>query len=224
MEKPKVLQGALPVWTRSGYGSGDGYGSGSSSGYGDGDGYGYGSGSGDGYGDGDGDGDGSGDGSGDGYGYGYGSGSGYGYGYGSGSGSGDGYGYGYGYGDGYGYGYGYGAGDGYWFAVFESYLNTCPRVAELSEDSEVKLAFWWSNKDGKPSNGGSSKDEAKPGLIQKVQGPLELCTKRALHATVNPEKWKGDRLWIVALSGEVEQSEDKLGALEREIVCEVMLT
>ena len=47
-----------------------------------------------------------------------------------------------------------------------------------------------------------------------------MCSKNALHATELPLKWHGDRIWVVALLGEVQQSEDKYGALEREIIGE----
>ena len=197
----------------SGYGDGSGDGSGYGSGYGsgDGDGYGYGDGSGygSGYGYGDGSGygygDGSGHGSGDGYGYGYGDGSG------DGSGHGSGYGYGYGYGDGDGYGYGYG--DGYWIAIFKTYF---PTIAV----PDSFLAYWKSNKNGAPANGGSG-TVASVGLIEKIDGPLEICTRHALHATIEPPKHKGERLWLVAMKGELKFQDDKVGALEREILAEL---
>jgi hypothetical protein len=224
-----------------GSGSGDGYGSGSGDGsgygYGDGDGsgygYGYGYGSGDGYGDGSGYGDGygygSGDGSGDGDGYGYGYGSGDGYGYGSGSG--DGYGYGYGYGsgdgDGYGYGYGYGSGDGskeYWATVMHAFTNKWTdaqksRLAALAETATI--AYWRSDAAGRPCNGGAGKAVAI-GDMQKIPGPLRLCGAGALHATATPPAWQGDRIWIVAMIGEVKWDGDKCGALEREIIGECL--
>ncbi len=196
MRGATVLYGAWPNWVFNG----DGYGDGS------GDDYGFG--------------DGSGSGSGDG------SGSGYGYGYGSGSGSGDGSGDGSGYGSGYGYGSGSGSGDGsgYWLMVFKTTRLTQPRVQELLKSTEkVSFGFWRSDETGKPINGGRSKEAARLGLVQETEGPLEICTRRALHATVNPEKWKGERLWLVALFGETQQREDKLGALKREIIAEVDL-
>jgi hypothetical protein len=210
----------------SGDGSGDGYGDGygSGDGYGDGYGYGYGYGSGYGYGDGYGSGYGygSGDGYGDGYGSGYGYGDGYGDGYGSGYGSGDGYGDGYGSGYGSGDGYGDGSGDGYWVAVFETHYSTLPRVRELcSQDPTIAFAYWRSDRSGRACNGGNSKESARPGLIEQISGPLEICTRRALHATVEPTSYKGDRLWVVALSGEIQISGNKVGALKREIICEV---
>ena len=63
---------------------------------------------------------------------------------------------------------------------------------------------------------------ARVGLVEEIAGPLAVCTARALHATLEPGKWKGDRLWIVALYGEVQQDGDKLGALKREFLAEVL--
>jgi hypothetical protein len=40
---------------------------------------------------------------------------------------------------------------------------------------------------------------------------------------MQPEKWQGERLWVVALYGEVEQQDDKFGALRREIIGEIPL-
>lgn len=59
------------------------------------------------------------------------------------------------------------------------------------------------------------------GTIQKMEGPLKLCSKNALHATYDISKWKGERLWLVALIGEVQEDESKLGALQREIIAEI---
>ena len=186
----------------SGSGSGYGYGSGSGSGYGygygDGDGYGYGSGSGYGYGYGDGYGDG------DGYGYGYGSG--YGYGYGSGDGYGDGY--GYGYGDGYGYGYGSDA-EQYFAALLGPH-----------QQSGGVAAFWRSTMSGTPANGGSG-TVGRVGLVEEIPGPLKLCCRNALHATLQPTRWNGARWWIVLLHHPVEHQADKLGSLKRTFVADL---
>jgi len=59
------------------------------------------------------------------------------------------------------------------------------------------------------------------GLVQKIEGPLQICSRRALHATYVPSKWNGERIWLVALIGGVVEQEDKLGALEREILAEI---
>ena len=210
----EVIRGALPDDITDGLsGDGSGYGDGYGSGYGDGSG--DGSGDGDGYGSGDGDGDGygdgygSGDGDGDGYGYGYGYGDGYGYGYGSGD------------GDGYGYGSGYGDGSGDWsgaLAVARAVVSTKDYLTDPRT-----LALWKSDAHGKPANGGFYDEAARPGLRQTVPGPLKLCENGTLHATLMPGKWKGERLWLVALEGEVVGNAEKMGALTREILGEIPL-
>jgi hypothetical protein len=148
-------------------------------------------------------------------------GSGYGDGYGYGDGSGDGSGYGDGSGDGDGYGYGDGSG---WMLKAKASSakwtkEQQERLAEL-ESAPVVLALWRSDARGCPANGGSGKP-VHPGLVQEIPGPLALCTKQALHATVNPEHWEGPRIWLVALHGEVAWQDDKCGALKREIVGEI---
>jgi hypothetical protein len=61
-------------------------------------------------------------------------------------------------------------------------------------------------------------------MVEEVDGPLVLCTAHALHGTLNPAKWKGERLWVVALHEPVEYSESdggKYGSLKRTILMEV---
>ena len=130
---------------------------------------------------------------------------------------------------GYGYGYG-GSGD----RSTHTWVDRCSRIvarwpqalqqrfSELEETADV-LAFWRSDANGLPINGGRSDmtPPAVPGLIQEIAGPLHICTDHALHATMLPDKWKGERLWIVALFGEIQQQNDKFAALKREIVGEV---
>ena len=217
-----ILRGVAP----NGYGYGDGYGDGD--GYGSGYGYGSGSSDGSGYGSGYG----YGDGYGYGYGSGYGSGSGSGYGYGYGYGSGDGYGYGYGSGPGYGYGYGSGDGDGsgygdgeYWEATIDGFAAQWPadrrdRLSALRAEGAV-IAFWRSDKDGRACNGGENKP-VQPGTVETENGPLELCGRHTLHATLIPPKWDGVRWWIVALIGDVVGDKTKFGALKREIIGECL--
>jgi hypothetical protein len=184
---------------RSGYGDGSGSGSGYGYGYssGDGSGYSYG------------------------YGDGYGSGYGSGYSYGSGSGSGYGSGDGYGYGSGDGYGYG----DGSWepfvpaFAGKLSDVQTA-RLGELKNQGAT-IAYWCSDAKGKPCNGGSGKP-VSAGHVDTEPGPLSLCSPGTLHATHFPQKWKGDRWWIVALIGEVVSDGEKFGALKREVIGECL--
>ena len=156
-------------------------------------------------------------------GYGDGSGSGYGYGDGSGYGSGDGSGYGYGYGDGSGDGSGYGYGSGYGSGDESLVRAAAAQLPARFETDERTFGLWKSNADGRPANGGIEVRPAIPGLKQEAVGPLELCTPHCLHATLKPSKWKGERLWIVALEGEVVGDAEKMGALKREIICEVNL-
>ena len=196
--EPVILRGE-PAKLASLYG--DGFGSGSGYGYG----YGYGSGDG--------------DGSGYGYGYGSGSSSGYGYGYG------DGYGYGYGSGSGSGSGYGYGDGD-YWRATILAFAAKWPREVqakfEAAKAAGATIAFWRSSKNGLPSNGGGKIEAAAPGVVHTSPGPLQLCNRGTLHATLIPPKWNGERYWIVALHGEVIGDDEKFGCLKREIIGEAL--
>jgi hypothetical protein len=134
-------------------------------------------------------------------------------------------------GDGYGYGYGYGSGDGsadgyYWqscIAYFAAKWNERQqkRMNELTRDG-AKIAFWRSNPDGSPANGGVKVETPAPGVIHTSPGPLDLCKKGTLHATLIPPKWKGERWWIVALKGQVVGDDEKYGALEREIIGEAI--
>ena len=127
------------------------------------------------------------------------------------------YGDGSGYGDGDGFGFGYG--DGFGDSLF--YWEQIARKFVCNLATNVFVAFWKSDKSGRPCNGGSS-SPVEIGQIQKASGPLNLCHANTLHATLNPAKWKGDRLWIVAMHGEIQQDGDKVGALVREIVAEVI--
>ncbi|CCB64431.1 hypothetical protein [Hyphomicrobium sp. MC1] len=179
-------------------------------------------------------GDGSGSGSGYGYGYGYvdGSGSGDGDGDSSGAGAGavDGYGYGdgdgSGYGDGDGSGDGSGSGDGYYWRACIPYFSQKWTDAQRDRLSVLQaagatIAYWRSDADGRPCNGGDG-GPVEPGMVQKIPGPLRLCGSGALHATLMPPEWRGERWWIVALIGDVIEEGSKLGALEREIIGEAL--
>ena len=153
-----------------------------------------------------------------------GDGSGYGYGYGDGSGYGSGYGYGDGDGDGYGDGSGDGSGDGdYWRACLDGFAKRWPaaqreRLAAVAKTGAT-IAYWRSDSAGKACNGGRNKPVA-PGTVETIPGPLSLCGPGALHATLIPPKWSGERWWIVALIGEVIGDDEKLGALTREVIGE----
>ena len=120
---------------------------------------------------------------------------------------------------GYGDGSGSGSGDKiYLEAVIASTIGE--RGKRLCEQGAV-LAFWRSAKDGKPANGGEGA-ERTIGMVEEISGPLKPCSKNALHATLNPSKWKGERLWIVALYPPVEiVDQDKMASLKREILAEL---
>ena len=142
-------------------------------------------------------------------------------------GDGSGYGYGYGYGSGYGSGDGYGdgSGDGYWHVALETFKRELPsetksRYAELESNGAV-ICYWRSGEHGEPVNGGSG-TMARPGLVEEIKGPLKICTRHALHGTLDPTKHKGERIWLVALIGETQVQDDKIGALKREIICELI--
>ena len=155
-------------------------------------------------------------------GYGYGSGSGYGYG----SGDGDGDGFGDGSGDGYGSGSGYGSKE-YWLATVQYFAAQWTpaqrgRLRVLCA-AGATIAFWRSNEDGQPSNGGQHLGTpAGPGVIHSAPGPLTLCRPGTLHASLLPSRWRGARTWIVALIGEVVGGEEKYGALRREVIGEAL--
>jgi len=131
---------------------------------------------------------------------------------------GDGYGYGSGSGDGYGYG-----DETYWKKAVASYVSRWPEsqqaVYRAAVASGAQIAYWKSAADGRPCNGGSS-DPVSSGQVQEIAGPLRICSSQALHGTLIPPKWKGDRTWIVALYGETQSEEDKLAALKRQILGE----
>ncbi len=121
----------------------------------------------------------------------------------------------FGYGSGYGYGSGFGDGDGdgYWKEILASLTR------KLCKGKTV-FAFWKSTADGKPANGGNG-TVAREGLLEEINGPLKICTPRALHGTLDPPKWKGERLWVVALYRPIQRQEDKIASLKRKILFEV---
>src|SRR4030067_426423 len=112
-------------------------------------------------------------------------------------GNGDGDGYGDGYGDGNSYGYGNGNGNGYGDDdgySDNSIIYWATTLSSVRKEEGTILAYWCSSKAGTPANGGNG-TEAFIGLTEEVEGPLKICTKKALHGTLNPPKWKGDRIW-----------------------------
>ena len=142
----------------------------------------------------------------------------------------DGYGYGYVDGDGYSSGSGDGSGDGSGSGYVDgesekAYLEAILAAAGGERASQLcaagaRLAFWRARKDGTPANSGTG-GLRYVGMVEEIEGPLKVCTPKALHGTLAPWKWKGERCFVVALIGEVQEQEDKLGALKREILAEV---
>jgi hypothetical protein len=87
------------------------------------------------------------------------------------------------------------------------------RLCELI-DSGATLAYWCSDQFGQASNGGTKDFRVSPGLVQTLERKAtQLCDAGALHATLQPHRWRGCRVWIVALSGDVQHESDKLGAV-----------
>jgi hypothetical protein len=138
-------------------------------------------------------------------------------------------GYGYGDGSGYGDGDGYGYGDGspeYWRSALAYFLERLPepqraRANELAVAGAL-LAFWRSDSDGRPANGGHAVAVAI-GTVHREKGPLRgECGRGQLHATLVPTKWQGQRWWIVALIGERRGDDEKYWALEREVIGEAL--
>ena len=134
-------------------------------------------------------------------------------------------GYGYGYGDGSGYGYGDGDGS-YWLSCIAYFATKWSeeqrkRLDELKAIG-AKIAIWRSDKLGEPANNGGKIEPAAPGVVHTAPGPLNLCAKGTLHATLIPPKWRGERWWVVALHGEVVGDDEKFGCLKREIIGEAL--
>ena len=110
------------------------------------------------------------------------------------------------------------------YAYADDYANAEHFFAGLLEKkntvNDSLLAFYCSDKDGRPSNGGSG-TVAYPGAIHEIAGPLKICGPKALHATFDPSKWKGERLWLVRMYAPYVIENDKVGSLKREIVSEI---
>lgn len=104
------------------------------------------------------------------------------------------------------------------------------RRAERREPASTWLGYWCSDQHGRPANhqalttAQAAAWTAVAGATQTVDGPLKPCTAHALHATREPHRWTGCRVWIVALLGERDDGADhKSASLRREIIGEVAL-
>lgn len=104
---------------------------------------------------------------------------------------------------------------------------------DLMIQQEARIAYWRSDKDGLPCNGGLKKGAELPcgGTFfttiaegqPKPGKTIELCTDQVLHATLRVPRWNGSRLWIVALFGsEIVGDEEKFGATHRQILGEAL--
>jgi hypothetical protein len=93
------------------------------------------------------------------------------------------------------------------------------RAAHLRLAGAV-LMFWRSDKEGKPCNGGSGPSRCV-GMVEEEKGPLVECGKGALHGTMRPDIWAGERLWAVALYLPVTGYDSKYASLKREILAEI---
>jgi hypothetical protein len=165
------------------------------------------------------------------YGIGYADGAGLGGGYGRGmyggvfGGSGGGYGrgmYGGVFGSG---GMGYDGTSDYWIAAIDIFAGRWPqlwreRLASARARGAV-IAYWRSDANGRPCNGGYGRP-VYAGMIEHTGGPLQLCSRGTLHATVLPPAYHGERCWIVALDKPITRENEKIGALRREIIGEVI--
>jgi hypothetical protein len=110
--------------------------------------------------------------------------------------------------------------ESYWRQACE-YLKGADAQEDMFAQNTIALTTGGTSKDAALQGGRN--DPVKPGTVEKVEGPLQLCSRRALHATLIPPKWEGARLWIVALIGEVKGDDDKYGALEREVIGEALM-
>ncbi len=101
------------------------------------------------------------------------------------------------------------------------------RLLQLMNDG-VQIAYYNTDAHGFPCNNKPPNGywdlmwKAEPGKIQKVSGPLKICSANALHATLEPHLWMGSRVWMVAMHGEIQWAEDKCASLKREILGEIL--
>ena len=86
------------------------------------------------------------------------------------------------------------------------------------------IAYWCSDAHGRSANGGSSIEPAAPGVVhrQAEPGPVFECGPGAVHATFEPHRWAGSRVWIVSMRGTLVKGATKLAAAERLIIGEVL--
>jgi len=108
------------------------------------------------------------------------------------------------------------------FVVPHHWTDRQIALLECLDRQRAVFCYWCSDAWGFPSNGGTCMNRARPSLEQSEPGPLTLCERGTLHATREPHRWKGVRVWVVALLGDVVEQDHKLGALKRVFVGEFL--
>ena len=109
----------------------------------------------------------------------------------------------------------------HWTEVQRKRLCELMAAAERRPD-QVWIGYWCSDDHGCSPDGGSGA-RAAPGVVHKAPGALrERRDADQLHATRDPLRWRGARVWIVALLGRRGGDDGKSWALRREIVGEVL--
>ena len=96
-------------------------------------------------------------------------------------------------------------------------------AAEADDPSTTWVGYWcsdqWgrpgkcSDQWGRPANGDARLDAVYPGLVQSMEGTLSP----GLQATREPHRWRGCRVWVVALLGMRIDSRAVSSALRREV-------
>ncbi len=93
---------------------------------------------------------------------------------------------------------------------------------QAKNPDKVLISYCCTDQWGGPANGGVGKLRARTGAVQRLtKGNLSICSY-GFHATKEPHRWAGKRVWIVALLGERQEQGDKAAALKREIVGEIL--
>ena len=98
----------------------------------------------------------------------------------------------------------------------------------------VALAYWRSNSDLTSANGGDGGRVMTMRAIGQVEvesgyqmdgTPPPLCVSGTLHASMRPQDWRGERLWVVGLYPPVTvgtgDHEGKFGSRKRVLLAEV---
>ena len=104
-------------------------------------------------------------------------------------------------------------------AVFGSFLFYTNILNQYKNTESYIYAFCNSGIDGLPINGGNLDTVCYEGAIHTVDGPMEICTETALHATFNPLRWKYEAIWLCKMYYPLIYSDhSKICSQKREIV------